>query len=106
MEKEMNLPSVGGYHFGASIDLSKYSGSYFENNNTDELNTIDKAIIISISYNPDEIYNTTDGYTGNCWSAIIHDARLIDNVHRYKLNFRNFSDLITHFELQDMKFCP
>ena len=106
MEKEMNLPSVGGYHFGAMIDLSKYAGSYFENNNADESNIIYKAIIISISYKPDEIYNTTDGYAGKCWSAIIHDSRMIDDIYEYKLNFRNFSDLVTHFESQDMKFYP
>ncbi len=106
MEKEMNLPSVGGYHFGEMVDLSKYSGTHFENNNADESNIIDKAIIISISYKPDEIYNTTDGHAGNCWTAIIHNSRLIDDIYIYKLNFRNFSDLVTHFESQDMKFCP
>ena len=103
MEKEINLPSVGGYHFGAMIDLSKYSGSYFEYK-TDESNIINKAIIISLIYKPDYIYNNTDGYAGNCWTAVILDSRLIDVINVYKLNFRNFSDLVKHFESQDMIF--
>lgn len=106
MEKEINLPLNGGYHFGKMIDLKKYEESYFESNNADESNIIHKAIIISIVYKPDEIYYTTDGYAGNCWKAIIQDSRLIDDIYTYKFNFRNFSDLIKYYEAQDMKFCP
>lgn len=106
MEKEINLPSNGGYHFGRMINLKKYEGSYFETNEEDKLNIIHKAIIISIVYKPDEIYNRTDGNEGNCWRAIIHDSRLIDNIYTYKFNFRNFSDLIYHYESQDMNYFP
>jgi len=106
MEKEINLPSNGGYHFGRMIDLKKYEGSYFENNEADKLNLIYKAIISSIVYKPDELYNTTYGNDGNCWRAIIQDLRLDDDIYIYKFNFRNFSDLIKYYESQDMKFCP
>jgi len=106
MEKEINLPSNGGYHFGKMIDLPKYEGSWFENNEADQSNIIHKAIIFSIIYNEDEIYNKTTGYDGNCWTATIHDSRMMDDICVYKLNFRNPSDLFNHFESQDMKFCP
>jgi hypothetical protein len=105
MLSEMNLKSVGGYHFGRMIDLKKFEGSHFESNKADESNTIHKAILVSICYNADEIYNRTDGYAGNCWTVIINDSRLINNEYTYKLNFRNLKDLISHYESQDMKFC-
>ena len=100
MLSEMNLKSVGGYHFGKMIDLKKVEGCYFESNITDQY----KATIIQIVYKADVIYNTTDGYAGNCWSAIIDDSRLINNEYKYKLNFRNFNDLLSHYQSQDMKF--
>ncbi len=105
MDKEMNLQSNGGYHFGKMIDLTKYEGTHFESNKADESNIIHKAIIFSMNYIADEIYNKTDGYAGNCWTTVIHDSRMIDDIYVYKLNFRNFSDLVNYFESQDMKFC-
>jgi len=106
MLSETKLTSTGGYHFGRMVDLSKYTGSHFESNHSDESNIIHKAIILSIYYNPDEIYNRNDGYFGNCWSVIINDSRMINNEYTYKLHFRNFSDLVKHYENQDMKFYP
>lgn len=104
MSSEMNLKSVGGYHFGRMIDLKKLEGCYFESNITDASKVIHKATIITIDYNADVIYNTTDGYAGNCWSVIINDSRLINNEYTYKLNFRNLNDLISHYQSQNMKF--
>jgi len=54
-DKEINLESVGGYHFGKLTDITHLSGNYFEENNS-----LNKSSIISIIYNPDNIYNTTD----------------------------------------------
>jgi len=106
MIKEITLKSVGGYHFGKMVDLSKYTGCHFETNNDDECNTIHKAFILSLFYQADEMYNKTDGYTGNCWKADIIDSRFINNEHIYTLIFRNFSDLVNHFESQNMIFRP
>jgi len=105
MEESKTLNSVGKYHFGRMIDLEKYVDCYFESNLADESNIINKAIIYSIVYNPNEIYCRTDGYAGACWTATIHDSRLIKGKSTYKLNFRNFVDLVVHFETEDMKFC-
>lgn len=106
MKKEINLKVGGGYHFGRIVDLNKYSGSYFECNKVDEFGFIYKAVIFCITYNPDNVYNRTDGYFGNCWTALIHDSRYIGYDYEYSLNFRNFSDLVSHYESQDMRFCP
>jgi hypothetical protein len=103
MQKEINLKSVGGYHFGAMIDLKEFEGSYFEDKETDTNGFINKANIFSIKYNPDNIYCTTDGYAGNCWTAIIFDSRLIDDIYAYKFNFRNFQDLVAYYEKENMK---
>ena len=65
---------------------------------------INKAIIISIEYNPDELYNKTDGYAGNCWSANIMDSREINGSIIITYNFRNFRDLVAHYEKEGFKF--
>lgn len=103
MEKELDLKSCGGYHFGALIDLKPLIQSHFEDKEADENGFINKAIINTIEYKPDEIYCNTDGYAGNCWTAIIHDSRLIDGICFYKFNFRNFGDLVAYYEEQNMK---
>ena len=105
MERSINLKSVGKYHFGKMIDLEKYVGSYFESISVEEPNIINKAIIHSIKYNTDEIYNRTDGYAGRCWTVTMYDSRLINGEYTYHLNFRNFVDLVTHYESEGMKFC-
>jgi hypothetical protein len=87
-EKEINLKSLGGYHFGKLIDITNLVGSYFEKNNV-------KVTIISILYNPDNIYSTTDGYAGNCWTA---KMQYTNEPTIYKLNFRNSNDLFAHYE--------
>lgn len=104
MIKEIILKSVGGYHFGKMVDLSKYTDCYFKSNDIDESNDIHKAIILSIFYQADEIYNKTDGYAGNCWKAVINDSRLINNEHTYTLIFRNFSDIVNYYDSQNMGF--
>jgi hypothetical protein len=103
MQKEINLKSVGGCHFGAMIDLKKLEGSYFEDKDCDENGIINKAIIYLIEYNPNNIHCITDGYAGYCWTAIIHDSRLDNDLYIYKLNFRNFGDLVAYYKEQNMK---
>lgn len=95
-EIEINLTTVGGYHFGKLINMNNLSGSYFEENNSNN-----KATIISIIYNPDNIYIKNDGYTGNCWTAIMKNN---NETSIHKLNFRNTNDLFAYYEAQNMKF--
>lgn len=103
VEKEINLKSVGRYHFGAMHDIRQLAGKHFEETEP-KTDIINKAIIHTLTYSPDSIYNTTDGYFGNCWSAIILDSRDDIDAQTYKLNFRNPADLFAYFEEQKMKF--
>lgn len=103
MSNIINLPSVGGFHFGSMFQLNGFINKHFEEINS-TTNTINKAIIIDIDYNPDEIYNKTDGYAGKCWTANISDSRLINGFPLITYNFRNFNDLLAHYEKEGFKF--
>ena len=103
MSNIIDLPSVGKYHFGAMDDIKKYFDSHFEEINP-TTTIINKAIILNIGYNPSEVYNRTDGYFGNCWTATLSDSRVINGNALIVYNFRNFGDLITHYEKEGFKF--
>lgn len=103
MSTTIDLPSIGGYHFGAISQLEPFINQHFEEINP-TTNIINKAIIISIEYKPHEIYNRTDGYAGNCWAANIMDSREINGVSFISYNFRNFRDLVAHYEKEGFKF--
>ena len=103
MSNVINLPSVGGYHFGYMDDVKKFIENYFEEINP-TTNIINKAFIISIEYNPNEIYNKTDGHAGHCWTAQISDSREINGGSLITYNFRNFRDLVAHYEKEGFKF--
>lgn len=102
MSTTIDLPSIGGYHFGAMHQLKPFINQHFEEINS-KTNIINKAIILNIEYKPDELYNKTDGYAGNCWSATIMDSRLINDSSSVIYNFRNFRDLVTHYEKEGFK---
>lgn len=101
------LNSTGkGLHMGRQAGYERFVGSYFEKINETENNFIDKAIINSIKYNPDKIYGETDGYVGTCWSVDIIDpddnTKWATGISSY--SFRNFQDLVAHYELRGYKF--
>lgn len=102
MMKIINLPSYGGLHFGEMSDLKIFENCYFEETNP-ESEFIHKAIIFKIDYNPDEIYSKNDGYAGNCWTARVEDYRTTDDTS-FIFNFRNFDDLVVHYEKEGLKF--
>jgi hypothetical protein len=58
-----------------------------------------KATINQINFNPDKIYLATNGYTGNCWTAIVSE---MDGLIHY--NFRNFRDLVNYYEKKGFTF--
>jgi len=99
MMKTIDLPSYGDLHFGAMSDLKIFENCYFEDTNP-ESNFIYKAI----NYNPDEIYSKTDGNGGNCWTAYVEDYRMTDGTTSFIFNFRNFGDLVVHYEKEGLKF--
>lgn len=103
MSTTIDLPSIGGYHFGAMYQLKPFINQHFEEKNS-TTNIINKAIILTIEYKPDEVYKTTDGYAGNCWSATIMDSREINDNSIIIYNFRNFRDLVAHYEKEGFKF--
>jgi hypothetical protein len=100
----IQLPSCGGYHYGSMYDLSMFKDCYFEEKKS-ESNIINKIIILSIKYDPDEIYISSDGYKGTCWLAVVVDSRndyTTNPVKKYY--FRNFGDLAMYYENQGFKF--
>lgn len=103
MSITIDLPSIGGYHFVDIYKLKPFIYKHFEEINS-KTDIINKAIIINIEYKPDELYNKTDGYTGSCWSATIMDSRGINNSEVITYKFRNFRDLVIHYEKEGFKF--
>ena len=82
-------------HFGKNSNYEKLKGSYFEQENVLEDGFIYKSIIYKIQYEPDDIYNETDGNAGRCWSAQIIDGEDNNLVLYY---FRNFYELEIYFK--------
>lgn len=103
MSRTIDLPSCGGYHFGASSELKFFESCYFEEVNP-ETNFINKAVIFSINYEPDGTYWSSNGYAGKCWTAHIADSRDNDAGTTIIYNFRNFGDLVVHYEKEGFKF--
>ena len=102
MSTTIILPTYGGLHFGAGSELKHFENCYFEEINS-ENNLINKAIIFSIKYEPDGTYWSSDGYAGNCWTACVSDYRDdVNSVITYI--FRNFTDLVIHYEKEGLKF--
>lgn len=100
MSNIIELPSCGGHHFGSFNRLKPFIGCYFEEIKP-ATNIIKKAVITKIEYNPDEIYSSTDGYAGKCWTAHIKNST---NEEEIMYNFRNIRDLVNHYEKQGFKF--
>lgn len=91
----IDLPSIGGYHYVSINNTNPFLHHYFEEIGPEKIN---KAIVLNIEYNPNELYNKTDGYAGNCWTATIDDSREINNNRIISYNFRNFRDLVAYYE--------
>lgn len=102
MSKTIILPTCGGLHFGAASELKHFENCHFEEIHS-ETNFINKAIIHTIKYEPDGTYWTTDGYAGNCWTACVADSR-DDTYPIITYIFRNFGDLVIHYEKEGFKF--
>ncbi len=103
MSNTIDLPSYGGYHFGSITRIKQFIGCYFEERNP-TTNIINKAIIMTIDYKPDQIYLSTDGHAGNCWTVYIADSREINGELEIIYNFRNMRDLVMHYEKEGFKF--
>lgn len=102
MSNTIILPTYCDLHFGAGSELKYFENCYFEEINS-ENNSINKAIIFSIKYEPDGTYWSSDGYAGNCWTACVSDYQDdINSVITYI--FRNFTDLVIHYEKAGFKF--
>ena len=99
MSTIINLRSYGGLHFGNGLPIKDFEGSYFEH-------PITKCIarINTIKYKPDDIYNISDGYAGNCWLAYVFDTRKINGKEEIIYNFRNFGDLIEEYKKEGFSF--
>ena len=102
MTEIINLQSNAKYHFGAAHSIKSFEGCWFEEIEPDVNNKfINKVVIIETKYEPNEVYNRTDGYAGNCWEAILTDS-CNDNVITFR--FRDFVDLIIYYEKLGFKF--
>jgi hypothetical protein len=105
MTDAIELNTVGkGLHFGSKAGYERFANSYFEKVNQ---NFIDKIIIYSIFYKPNEIYITTDGYGGTCWHAEMIEHDNVDTEWATgfaKYRFRNFEDLIEYYKEKGFVF--
>jgi hypothetical protein len=101
MSNVIELPSCGGHHFGSFNRLKPFIGCYFEEIKP-ATNIIKKAVITKIEYKPDEIYSSTDGHAGKCWTA--HVKYSTDEEVEVIYNFRNIRDLVMHYEKKGFKF--
>jgi hypothetical protein len=98
MSKTIILPTYGGLHFGDVSELNHFENCYFE-----KFSSKNKAIILSIKYEPDGTYWSSDGYAGNCWTARVSDYRDgVSTIITYI--FRNFNDLVIHYEKKEFRF--
>ena len=107
MSETIVLKSVGkGLHLGSKSGYEKFVGNYFEKITENNEEFIHKAIIYSIYYDPDKIYRETDGLVGTCWRVDMIDDE--DNTKWatgiLKYSFRNFQDLVTHYQEKGYKF--
>ena len=104
MEKHIYVSnySTNGIDLGEIKKYEIFKGKYFEQTNNDNnSNTIHKALIYSINYEPDSTYYHTDGYSGTCWIARILDSAEEDII---VYHFRNFENLIQLFKEKGYTF--
>lgn len=86
-------------HFGSVEKLANFAttASYFiESAYADESQNPDnkKHIITSVKYEPDSVYNMTDGHAGKCWKVGVYDAET-ETFSNYAI--RNWCDLVYHY---------
>jgi len=86
-------------HFGSSAKLANYATtcSYFiERAHADESENPSnkKHVITSVKYQPDSVYNMTDGHAGKCWKVGVYDAET-ETFSNYAI--RNWCDLVYHY---------
>ena len=97
----INISSLKeNYHFGSQSNYQKLNGSYFEKKDSVEENYTNKAIILSMDYDPDIFYSESDGYNGNCWLAKIIDSE--EGFIYYR--FRDFGDFVKFYDKKGYQF--
>ena len=94
----VNISYTNELHLGIDSNYDKLNDCYFEQVESLQENIIEKAIIKHIIYQPDIIYNESDGMAGRCWFATIIDNGIINYY------FRNFSHLVKMYEEKGYKF--
>jgi hypothetical protein len=104
MTKHISIPSIKttGLHLGSQSGYERLELSYFEKDDSNNHNIIDKSIIISLTYEPDSTYNNTNGYAGTCWVAEMLDSNETTGYIFYC--FRNFEDLVEFYREKGYKF--
>ena len=104
MTDAIELNSVGhGLHFGSHAGYERFVNSYFEKSYQ---NYVDKVIIHSICYKPDNLYSRKDGYCGTCWQVEMiephDDTKWATGFAKYC--FRNFEDLVEYYKEKGFVF--
>lgn len=88
-------------HYGSAAKYEDHSkcGSYFiERPSADESENQNnkKHVITSVKYQPDSVYNMTDGHAGKSWKIDVYNAET-ETFSTYAI--RNWSDLTYHYAM-------
>jgi len=98
----IKLPNINGpmiLHYGSESKYERFGNSCFKKTAHDG-STI-KHSIVSVKYNPDDLYSRMDGMIGNCWLVT-----LVDNTSLYiTYSIRNWIDIVDYYrKTHDMEF--
>jgi hypothetical protein len=88
------------YHYGSQSKYENLKFSYFIKEDTQET-LLYKYIIMSVQYEPDELYSSVDGLAGKCWIVTINDN---ENDKLVKYYIRNWIDIEEFYKEKGVKF--
>lgn len=86
-------------HWGSCSNYRRFCGACFTKYRGPILE--EKLIVETVEYQPDKIYNLTDGMAGRCW---IVEVRKLEYVTASKYYIRNWVDIVNLFDQLGYKF--
>ena len=81
-------------HWGSGSNFERFANSYF----LEMASSVDKHVIASVKYEPDELYSRFDGIAGCCWIVTISEP------FTQKYHIRNWVDIVHYYEHRGFTF--
>lgn len=96
------LNNQNALHFGSSSNYERLVTTYFIQKKTDSNEIrINKHIVMSVEYSPDNIYAQVDGMWGKCWLVTVADN---ENNKLLKYHIRNWGELVNYYQEQGLAY--